>query len=313
MENKKRRNRKQILILILFIIIILIYLVILAVINYRTYKLNNDIDIKKSIIEKNRESLTSISKNIEALEDNVNFYENIDEEIIKIKKEYYEDLKKFEDLVLSGNTNYKIAYLTFDDGPYDLTNKYLEILRDNNILATFFTIGLDKERCYDNRNLVCSEMYQKIVNDGHTIANHTYSHLITRGLYSSSDEFIHQVKLQEELIRNKTGVITNIVRFPGGSSTASYYNVRDLSIQKLRENNYGWVDWTALDGDGGALYSTSEAMNNLRNTIDSNVEVILLHDYSNITIQILPELINYLKDNNYVILPLFYESNMVNK
>ena len=54
-------------------------------------------------------------------------------------------------------------------------------------------------------------------------------------------------------------------------------------------------------------------MKNLKNTINEDIEVILFHDYSNITLSTLPEVIEYLRDNNYVLLPLFYESKMVNK
>ena len=51
----------------------------------------------------------------------------------------------------------------------------------------------------------------------------------------------------------------------------------------------------------------------LKNTITDNIEVVLLHDYHPITTQILPDLINDLENNGYIILPLFYESVMINK
>ena len=154
-------------------------------------------------------------------------------------------------------------------------------------------------------------LYKKIVLDGHTIANHTYSHLIFNGLYSSSTSFINQVVKQEEFIKEKTGVITNIVRFPGGASTAG--NLKNDIIKGLREKKYGWVDWSAQDGDGGYLPNKDVAWNNFTNSINQNIEVVLFHDYNKITLSILPDAIKYLKDNNYILLPLFYESNMINK
>ena len=155
------------------------------------------------------------------------------------------------------------------------------------------------------------DLYKKIVDNGHTIANHTYSHAIFNGLYDSKESFMEQAKLQEELIKKKTGVTTNILRFPGGSSTAK--NLKEPIIEELRKNGYGWVDWSAEDGDGGYLTSKEAAWNKLKNTINDNIEVILFHDYDLVTTDILDDFIKYLRENNYIILPLFYDSIKVNK
>ena len=113
------------------------------------------------------------------------------------------------------------------------------------------------------------------------------------------------------MIKKKTGVVTNIMRFPGGSSTAG--NLKNNIIKELRKNNYGWVDWTAQDGDGGSLKSATAAWNNFVGSIDENIEVVLFHDYNNITLSILPKAIEYLQSKNYILLPLFYDSVMINK
>ena len=90
------------------------------------------------------------------------------------------------------------------------------------------------------------------------------------------------------------------------------YN-KDAIIEQLRSRGYGWVDWSALDGDGGDLSSTGQAWSYLMNSVTDNIEVILLHDYNWITTAILPDFIQWLQDNGYEIYPLFYESNMINK
>ena len=99
------------------------------------------------------------------------------------------------------------------------------------------------------------------------------------------------------------------------SYTPDYYNNRTYSLYNAFKikSGYGWVDWTANDGDGGGLHSTDQAWNNLRNTINNNIEVILFHDYNGITTAILPDVIDYLRENGYECYPLFYESNMINK
>jgi len=266
------------------------------------------------------DTLTSLTTNYqetinnhEVLTNKLNDIENIIANTKTIKEEVFLLASQLEQKIQKKESKYKIAYLTFDDGPYYLTHKYLEVLKKYKVKGTFFTIGLDKEKCYDNRNKDCSGIYKKIVDEGHTIANHTYSHLIFKGLYTSSTSFINQVKKQHDLIEKKTGAITNIVRFPGGSGTANAYGVKNEAIKKLRKLGYGWVDWSAMDGDGGNVGSKQQALTTFKKSINEDIEVVLLHDYSQVSLAILPEIITYLQDKNYILLPLFYDSVKVNK
>ncbi len=315
MAKDKRKTRSRLITIIVFSISFIISS-LLIINNYFTltniYNKNKELKanlalIKDETIEKKQAK--------EKLNNDILELNNLDDTISMTKKEVFDLAKKLEDKIINNETNYKIAYLTFDDGPYYSTNQVLDILKKYNIKATFFTIGLDKDTCYDNPNYSCYDTYKKIVDNGHTIANHTYSHLIKGGLYSSVNSFTEQVKKQEELIKNRTGVTTNILRFPGGSATANSWTGGKLEEIKnwLRNNNYGWVDWTAVDGDGGYLPSYSTAWNYFTGSINENIEVVLFHDYSGITISMLPNAIEYLEDRNYILLPLFYESSKINK
>jgi len=267
-------------------------------------KLTKELANKTNSYNENKNINNELDQKINELNNTVHNTEVTKQEIFKLASE-------LEQKILNGQTAYKIAYLTFDDGPYYLTDKYLEVLNNYNVKATFFTIGAGKSSCYDNSSVSCMGTYKKIVDGGHTIANHTYSHGIFYGLYSSTNSFMTQVIKQEELIKEHTGIKTNIVRFPGGSGTAG--KLKNSIIEELRKNGYGWVDWSAQDGDGGNLNSTTQAWNIFTNSIDSNIEVVLFHDYNNITLSILPQAIEYLQNNNYILLPLFYESVMINK
>ena len=238
-------------------------------------------------------------------------YNDIDNTIEETKKEYFNKIKQLEDDILAGKSDKKIAYLTFDDGPYYNTYRVFDILDKYNVKATFFTTNINGEYCFDNKSENCWIRYNEYLERGHTLANHTYSHAIFRGLYNSTDSFINSVVMQEDLIRQQTGYTTNIVRFPGGSVTAK--GLKDPIVEELRNRGYGWVDWTALDGDGGDLYSADQAWSILTNSLDDNIEVILMHDYNAITTSILEDVIVYLQENGYILLPLFYESNMINK
>ena len=264
---------------------------------------------KRESLSKELDRVQSEEK--EVLSD-IESYSHLDDTIENTKKEYFSSIKQLEDDILAGKTNRKIAYLTFDDGPYYNTYRVFDILDQYGVKATFFTTNINGEYCYDNEGANCWIRYQEYVNRGHTIANHTYTHAIFRGLYSSTDSFMDAVIKQEELIKEKAGgYTTNILRFPGGSSTAR--GLKDEIIQRLRERGYGWVDWNANDGDGGNLPSREVAWANFTSTINENMEVILYHDYNGITTSLLPEMIEYLQNNGYEIYPLFYESHMVNK
>lgn len=313
MERNENKARKSLIIVLLVIYIIVIFISTYFIIainkEYKNNKLEKD-NLSKTLEEKISylEEKNSYQKELKEKLDNLN---NIGENTNKLKEEVFSLASKLEKQIKDGKNTYKIAYLTFDDGPYYLTNQFLNVLDKYNVKGTFFTIGLNKDICFDNTSQSCSGMYKKIVDRGHTIANHTYSHAIFRGLYSSADSFIYQVTLQENKIKDKTGVKTNIVRFPGGSATSG--SLKNSIIAKLRSKGYGWVDWTAQDGDGGALANKAEAWKNFTNSINEDIEVVLFHDYNNITLSILPQAIEYLEKNNYIILPLFYDSVMVNK
>lgn len=313
MERNENKARKSLIIVLLVIYIIVIFISTYFIIainkEYKNNKLEKD-NLSKTLEEKTSylEEKNSYQKELKEKLDNL---DNISENTNKLKEEVFSLASKLEKQIKDGKNTYKIAYLTFDDGPYYLTNQFLDVLDKYNVKGTFFTIGLNKDICFDNTSQSCSGMYKKIVDRGHTIANHTYSHAIFRGLYSSADSFIYQVTLQENKIKDKTGVKTNIVRFPGGSATSG--SLKNSIIAKLRSKGYGWVDWTAQDGDGGALANKAEAWKNFTNSINEDIEVVLFHDYNNITLSILPQAIEYLEKNNYIILPLFYDSVMVNK
>ena len=315
MAKNKRKNNKS-------LILIIPSIIIMAILSY--FIINNYYTIQKEL-EKTKELNVTLNKhkdeyiknlsNNEEIKKELEKYNNLDDEIKKTKEETFTLAKELESKINNKETSVKIAYITFDDGPYHSTDQVLAILKKNGVKATFFTIGLDKDICYDNPNYSCAETYKKIVDNGHTIANHTYSHAIFRGLYNNADSFINQVKLQQDLIEKRTGVKTNILRFPGGSGTAKALASSSVNqmMQKLKENGYGWVDWTAQDGDGGYLPNYDTAWRNFTGSINENIEVILFHDYSGITISMLPSAIEYLEKNNYIILPLFYESVKVNK
>jgi peptidoglycan/xylan/chitin deacetylase (PgdA/CDA1 family) len=278
-------------------------------------KYNNNKLEKDKIVENYKEIMNNKEiddEKIKEINGKIDELNNIGDKIKSTREEVYKLSSELEKKIKSGESKKKIAYLTFDDGPYYNTYKVLKILKQNKVKATFFTTNTNGEHCYDNKNANCHEVYAAIAKDNHTLANHTYTHGWNRGLYNSTSSFMDAIKKQENLIKEKTGVTTNIARFPGGSSTPGATKGKAMK-EALYKAGYGWVDWTASDGDGGSLPNYATGMKNFKGTIGDKIEVVLFHDYHQVTTAMLPEVIKYLRDKNYIILPLFYESVMIHK
>ncbi len=146
-------------------------------------------------------------------------YKNQQEELINEKKDD-ELVKKNPELTETGKENLKNiyvseekrAFLTFDDGPSKNTIDILNILKENNIKATFFVLGCQVE--------VFPETTNKIYNEGHYIANHGYTH-IYKSIYQSPEQVLLEFNQCNQIVANTLGIPeynSHLFRFPGGSN-----------------------------------------------------------------------------------------------
>ena len=120
------------------------------------------------------------------------------------------------------------VYLTFDDGPSIYTGEILDILSTYGVKATFFVVGAVDEAYVP--------MYQRIVEEGHSIGMHSYSHKYTE-IYESLDGFKTDFAKIKGLIKDKIGVECSIYRFPGGSSNSIGKEHIQEYIAYLEEEN----------------------------------------------------------------------------
>lgn len=119
--------------------------------------------------------------------------------------------------------NGKFVVLTFDDGPYPTyTAGVLRVLKDYDVHATFFMLGLQVRR---NPGLA-----RQVVAEGHTVGNHTYSHKKLAKLPPAKIRW--EIKKGREAIYKATGVNTRWTRPPYGSMGGKVW--RQLSAQRLR-------------------------------------------------------------------------------
>ncbi len=194
----------------------------------------------------------------------------------------------------------KQIYLTFDDGPSRNTDRILDILKEYDVKATFFVVGKTDETSV--------AAYRRIVEEGHTLAMHSYSHKYAE-VYASKESFIQDLSKLQEYLYQITGVWPRYYRFPGGSSnTVSRVDMQELA-DYLEENNITYFDWNIASGDAvsGEL-PVERIINNCVNKIDGkSVCMILMHDASdkNSTVEALPQIIEQIRDRgDAVFLPV---------
>lgn len=185
----------------------------------------------------------------------------------------------------------KFAYLTFDDGPtHVVTAALLDVLKKQNVKATFFVVGKEIE----GKEVILKRIYT----EGHSIGLHTYSHNFKK-IYRSPDEFITEMKKTSDKIEEVTGFAPKIIRFPGGSSK----RLNSFTLNNLHKNNYKVYDWNVNICDGidpnlsvSALIKNSHIIKG-----NKNEAIILMHcNFNNKnTIKALPGIIEYYLNLGY--------------
>lgn len=145
-------------------------------------------------------------------------------------------------------------FLTFDDGPIpEITPKVLQILEQFNAKATFFCVGDNVAKH--------SDVYQQVVDSGHTTGNHTYHHL--NGWQTNVEEYVN------DIIKCKSLVDSNLFRPP-------YGRIRPSAIKYLRED-YRIIMWSVLTGDYDKTLIPEKVLKNaIDNTTDGSI--VVFHD-----------------------------------
>lgn len=186
------------------------------------------------------------------------------------------------------NVDNKI-YLTFDDGPIpEITEWILDILNKYEVKATFFCIGDNIEKH--------PEVFQKVIQNGHSIGNHTFNHL--KGWNFSTEEYIENTLQCEKAITSNSEIVnlkSKIFRPPYGKIKPSQSNI-------LRKLGYKIIMWDVLSVDYDKKISPEQCLENIiQNTVSGSI--IACHDslkaFKNLEYA-LPKAIEYLKNKGFV-------------
>lgn len=191
----------------------------------------------------------------------------------------------------------KVIYLTFDDGPSQFTPELLKVLEKYNVKATFFVVGK-----------MSLEYLDEIAAGGHTIGLHSNTHDYET-IYASDEAFMNDMMLLREKIYERTGIYTNILRFPGGSSnTISKRLCKGIMTrltETLTEQGYRIFDWNVDSNDAGGAKTTEEVVENVINGVKKRpVSVVLQHDIRQFSVDAVEQIIIWGLDNGYTFLPL---------
>lgn len=208
----------------------------------------------------------------------------------------------------SGIYKNSMIYLTFDDGPSNVTGQVLDILKEKNVKATFFVINNS-----DSLNYLIKRAYD----EGHTIGLHSNTHRYDL-VYSSVDGYFNDLNAISNKVKNITGTESKIIRFPGGGSntiSANYSRgIMSVLTNEVLARGYHYFDWNVDCGDAGGSKSSGDVYRNVVNYLNHNqTNVVLMHDFQNNykTLNALRDIIDYGIENGYTFAALDMNTPLV--
>ena len=221
------------------------------------------------------------------------------------ESDYAYDVTAVNNTIRGKSDDGKVVFLTFDDGiDPTLTPQVMNILKEYGVHATFFHIGytITPEN---------GDILKRQITEGHAIANHSLSHnfnLLYPGRVPNQSQIISEV---DQTNANFQAILgkdfkTRIFRYPG--SHMSWQGLESTD-QALANKGIQWIDWNMLCGDAEPLSvrpTTSESMmaymdGSQKYFPETTVKVVLMHDTAGkeLTVQTLPQIIEYFKNQGY--------------
>ncbi|MDD7629624.1 MAG: polysaccharide deacetylase [bacterium] len=197
--------------------------------------------------------------------------------------------------ILDKKKNIGTIYLTFDDGPSNNTSKILDILKQEDIKATFFLV---------NFNSSYNPVVKRIYDEGHSIGIHSYTHNY-KLIYSSVSAYFDDLNKMNDKIKTITGSDTKLLRFPGGSSnTISSFNkgIMTTLVKEVTNAGYHYFDWNVDSSDAWSARNSNDVYNNVINNLKKGTNIVLMHDLSSNekTVNVLEKIIKDAKEKGYI-------------
>jgi len=284
---KMKINSKQKKLIMIFLIILFF---ILSISNfYNIYQQLKNFSgkkiIKKTKTERTQEAKTKEEKEVKKIYKktqklrgykNNNFKNTIEKQAQKYPHTFFLESPIVE----------KKIYLTFDDGPEKIyTKQILDILKRENIKASFFVIG-------ENINYY-PETVKRIIEEGHTIGHHSYDHINFQN-YKPEYVFETQIKRTNQILKEKFNIETNLLRPPYGVIT-------NQQIEFFKKLGYKIINWSIDTIDWNLKLDKNNIINRIKDQKHEGA-IILMHSGGGNrknTVESLSEIISILKKENY--------------
>lgn len=195
-----------------------------------------------------------------------------------------------------------MVYLTFDDGPSRKnTPRILDVLKKHSVKATFFIINFSDGD---------SDIIRRILDEGHTLGIHGYSHRY-KEIYASEEAFMKNITRLGKRVYDISGAKVKFIRFPGGSSNVvSAFNpgIMTRLTKKVLEEGYVYYDWNVESGDASVKAADKDVIvgNVINGLKPGRDNVVLMHDSKEktTTVEALPEIIEYCRSQGYDFAPI---------
>ena len=181
--------------------------------------------------------------------------------------------------IWSFSTSQKVLYLTFDDGPIpEVTPWVMKQLAKYQAKATFFCIGANVRKY--------PAVYQQILEENHSVGNHTFSHL--NGWKTPNTNYLKDIQQADDLIKSR------LFRPPYGKISSKQANV-------LRKEGFSIIMWDVLSADFDNSISNEKCFNNVINNAE-NGSIIVFHDSIKAQTRlkyVLPKVLEYYSKQDY--------------
>ena len=190
----------------------------------------------------------------------------------------------YDSYIWSMPVNDKILYLTFDDGPHPKATPFvLKELKKHNALATFFCIG---------KNVAAYPgIYKQIINEGHSVGNHTYNHL--NGWKTSNDDYLKDIALASHEIDS------DLFRPPYGRITS--FQAKNLKpVMKGKKAKV--IMWDVLSGDFDIACTPQQCLANVLLASVSG-SIVVFHDSEKAFSKLeytLPRMLSHFSEKGYL-------------
>lgn len=267
-----------------FILVFFISISSIIILLYKNSCLTEDIDALKVQITK-----------VETKEEGEEIFEGIPQKNLSDEDKSY--MGMFPDLY-NPNTEQTLSveentlFLTFDDGPSLYTGRILDILRKHDVKATFFVVGRKGKNGHKEYNAIL----KRIVDEGHSIAAHSYTHRYL-DIYSSVEAWLVDYYRIFNAIYDATGQKVYFFRYPGGSNV-----VKDSKILlEMKRRGFVYYDWNISAADTAVGANIKSIIENIVNNVErvKSPRIILMHDGNLSSFRALEKILSELEAKGY--------------